>query len=31
MDDPGIIKNIYAIARLAAEMQVMREHIVGKT
>jgi len=26
MDDPGIIKNIYAIARLAAELQVKREH-----
>ncbi len=26
MDDPGIIKNIYAIARLAAEIQVKREH-----
>ncbi len=26
MDDPGIIKNIYAIARLAAETQVKREH-----
>ncbi len=26
MDDPGIIKNIYAIARLAAEVQVKREH-----
>jgi hypothetical protein len=27
MDDPGIIKNIYAIARLAAELQVKREHL----
>jgi hypothetical protein len=26
MDDSGIIKNIYAIARLAAELQVKREH-----
>lgn len=26
MDDPGIIKNIYALARLAAEIQVKREH-----
>jgi hypothetical protein len=31
MDDPGIIKNIYAIARLAAELQVKREHFFPDT
>jgi len=29
MDDPGIIKCIYGIARLAAEKQVKLEHLIG--
>lgn len=30
MDDPGIIKCIYGVARLAAEKQVLREHLFPK-
>jgi Patatin-like phospholipase len=30
MDDPGIIKCIYGIARIAAEQQVKLEHLSGK-
>jgi hypothetical protein len=28
MDDPGIIKHIYDIARIAAEQQVKRDHLL---
>jgi uncharacterized protein len=30
MDDPGIIKSIYEIAKAAAEKQVKIEHLIGR-